>query len=653
MTDKKINILVEMQGNAIKKLQGMQGTVDRTAKSFNLFEGAIQGVGFAITNIAFDQIGRGFEEIKDFSKSSIDASLNYEKALLGLNSILNKFTINQDDALASVKTLTEDGLISQVSAMEGLQNLLNSGLNLDKATELMKRFKNEAVFGKSSVIDMDTAIQNLAFAYKTQNSTLGDASGLSENFSDIIEKGTKILEAQGVATEDITEEMAKYAGIMEITTLTLGNTDLATEGLIGKQALLGTKTTELKQKLGNELAPIVEYLTEKKLELIEKVSVLAEKWLPILTNFIIDTVIPRFLELKEKIKNDIIPSIEQWYDIMKKAVNDIQESLEPFIEWFKENFESIMVSGLTAISIGFTILAINAGASAVATITAMAPVIIALAPIVAIIGVLAVGAGLLHKAWVTNFGGIREKTKEVTDFLLFVFGNIVNYWDEKIKPSLTALTDFFKRNWDSIKIIVRNTWEEIKEIIKIYINIAWGLISTTMKLLQGDWRGAWNQVKETTSTIWDSITKIMTGKLETAKEAIIVVVDAIRTIIENMFNYITEKVNRGKEKLNSIGDFAKKFDPTGTGLIDMLGLANGGDFITNGPMPIMVGDNASGREHVTVTPLGVGETVNNNQKQNINITVNVSGGGDGHTIAEQIKKVLAEQNKLSKMNISY
>jgi len=35
-------------------------------------------------------------------------------------------------------------------------------------------------------------------------------------------------------------------------------------------------------------------------------------------------------------------------------------------------------------------------------------------------------------------------------------------------------------------------------------------------------------------------------------------------------------------------------------------LAGGGDFITSGPMPILVGDNPSGRERVTVTPLGSG-----------------------------------------------
>ena len=35
----------------------------------------------------------------------------------------------------------------------------------------------------------------------------------------------------------------------------------------------------------------------------------------------------------------------------------------------------------------------------------------------------------------------------------------------------------------------------------------------------------------------------------------------------------------------------------------LFGFASGGDFITNGPTPILVGDNPGGREHVQVTPL--------------------------------------------------
>jgi hypothetical protein len=48
--------------------------------------------------------------------------------------------------------------------------------------------------------------------------------------------------------------------------------------------------------------------------------------------------------------------------------------------------------------------------------------------------------------------------------------------------------------------------------------------------------------------------------------------------------------------------------------------ANGGDFYTNGPQLIMVGDNPGGREHVRVDPVGGGQAVTNNW--NINMQSN-------------------------------
>ena len=51
--------------------------------------------------------------------------------------------------------------------------------------------------------------------------------------------------------------------------------------------------------------------------------------------------------------------------------------------------------------------------------------------------------------------------------------------------------------------------------------------------------------------------------------------------------------------------------------------ATGGDFITDGPQMIMVGDTPRGQERVQVTPLGGDPNING--PQGSNITLNVSG----------------------------
>jgi hypothetical protein len=57
------------------------------------------------------------------------------------------------------------------------------------------------------------------------------------------------------------------------------------------------------------------------------------------------------------------------------------------------------------------------------------------------------------------------------------------------------------------------------------------------------------------------------------------------------------------------------------GIGRMLGFAGGGHFITQGPTPIMVGDNPGGREEVIVRPLSSGETVNNTSNSTFNINI--------------------------------
>ena len=66
---------------------------------------------------------------------------------------------------------------------------------------------------------------------------------------------------------------------------------------------------------------------------------------------------------------------------------------------------------------------------------------------------------------------------------------------------------------------------------------------------------------------------------------------------------------------------------TASGLIDkgLASFATGADFVTSGPQMLMVGDNPSGMERVSVTPLGGDPNINGPQGGGGSVTVNVSG----------------------------
>ena len=56
--------------------------------------------------------------------------------------------------------------------------------------------------------------------------------------------------------------------------------------------------------------------------------------------------------------------------------------------------------------------------------------------------------------------------------------------------------------------------------------------------------------------------------------------------------------SRHQQYLQRLGEGDKRMEGTGT-----YSFARGGDFITNGPQKILVGDNPGGRERVSITPL--------------------------------------------------
>ena len=70
--------------------------------------------------------------------------------------------------------------------------------------------------------------------------------------------------------------------------------------------------------------------------------------------------------------------------------------------------------------------------------------------------------------------------------------------------------------------------------------------------------------------------------------------------------------------------------------------AEGGDFITQGPQPILVGDNPGGRERVQITPLS-SPNISGPQGGSVNITFNSPIMSEDYTedvIIPQIKESL-------------
>ena len=129
---------------------------------------------FTAANLAANAITAGITAVKRGFTDSVQAATTYNNAMLGLSSTAASLGQSQDAARQSAKELSSDGLLSVATSANSLKQLMQSGLGLDQAVTLMGRFKDEAAYGRSETISYDQAVGNLAQAYKTNSSELGD-----------------------------------------------------------------------------------------------------------------------------------------------------------------------------------------------------------------------------------------------------------------------------------------------------------------------------------------------------------------------------------------------------------------------------------------------------------------------------------------------
>jgi hypothetical protein len=312
-----------------------------------------------------------------------------------LDIIAGRFGVSAEKAKKASVELGKELRIGTGAAADSIQNLLKSGLNLDQATDLLKRFTNEAITGKSPTISLSQAVQNLSFAYATNNSALGNLSGISENFMNITEKGREALIKEGKAAAEITDEMAKFRGMIDLTNLTMGSSERFTGTLIDKQAVLGQRITELKIAIGEQLNPVLA-------EFIDFIS----------TSGIIDML------------GDVANRFFEWI-----------KALEPVGQWILNNKELVMTF-LTGLALGIT-----------AVITLAPILVIAMNPFIALFTAITVAVGLLYTAWNTNFLGIKETTLKQANAIKWVIDTI-------IIPAIKFLYETFNENFNKIRGIL-------------------------------------------------------------------------------------------------------------------------------------------------------------------------------------------------------
>ena len=405
MSDSMLNILINAKDNASAVMKGLDGAMDK-----------VKGQAQSLASSGLNQLNKGFESTANvikigviagvvgltaalgvFATKTIQAASQYQTSMVVLDIVAGKFGVNTEKAKELATVLGKDLRIGSTTASESLQYLIRSGLTLEQSADMLKRFTNEAVTGKSSSIDLATAVKNLAFAYTTGNSALGNMSGIQENFNDIDKKGLAILQQKGellgltVGKLDEAQKMqARYAGMIELTNLTMGSSERL-QGTFGDNMLaIQARFQELQVELGQRFLPLMGMISDAFLQFIENINI-----------------------------DQIINSITE-------SFNNLLIYLQPVFDFLLQNpliLQAVFI-GLAGV-IGTLVVG--------ALIKMAAAAIVAMAPFV-LLGTI---IGLLFVAWQTNFLGIRDVTQNVLQFI----GNAFQAFGTFLLQNLDGLTN--------------------------------------------------------------------------------------------------------------------------------------------------------------------------------------------------------------------
>ncbi|MFX1499343.1 MAG: hypothetical protein ACFFDH_00100 [Promethearchaeota archaeon] len=516
-------------------------------------------------------------------------------------------------------------------AAESLQNLLKAGVGLDDAEDLLRRFTNEAITGKSSSIDLATAVGNLSFAYATNNSALGNLSGISENFNDIIKKGEEALIADGVAAGDITEEMAKFRGMMDLTNLTLGSSERFMGTLEDKSATLQLQMQDLRVEVGSKLEPMLSKLLDLfvKTGALEAFGKIVKKVFGTIAKvgkIFINTFSKRFGEIKEALgglgeafgrlgklfkvdskdmkkgvkgfANTAVDSLIKIINKVTKFINllvDNKDKIINIINKVKKVFEKLKPISKVLITISNPVLllitlwkkfgkifkklwdddlspAFESLKSAFQTISSVVqtvvPVLITvLKPVIAIIGVALLGVIKI----VTIHFKIWAKAVEIA-------ANIIS-----------GVIEFLKVAFIGLKFLVKKVIEGIKQFIE-----DWKLIfQAAVRFIKGRielWKEAFRRLKELIKKVVEAVkadierikatfaevkariveikNKIVTA-FKNMKERITNIWNGVVNVIKSAINGIIGIINKGINRINNLIDAIRKVPVVGEKIPDI------------------------------------------------------------------------------------
>ena len=385
-----------------------------------------------------------------------------------------------------------------------------------------------------------TMLDNLKLGYggtkEEMQRLLKDAEKISgikydiSSFSDVTEAIHVMQESMGIAGTTAREAATTIEGSISIMK---GAWQNLVVGMADENANMDVLINNFVESVGvaaQNLLPRIEQTLAGIGQLIEKMAPIIADALPKVVEALLPTIITAGITLITALANALVTALPAVKDALMEGLAIILTDVFGVSEDKARGFVDGLNSAFDKVADGFRSLVESAQTEGT----------------------------FLNDVWT----GLQDAGKAFCDLL-------VSLWDV-----LSAAFAWCVESINTEGTFLNTIWENIKTYISAGVDVITGIIKVFTAVLQGDWSGAWEAVKDVAKTIWNAISDIIENTLDWLKPIVSNAVEAIRNAISEKFEAakakVTEIFDSIREKISSAWEFIKSVVQVGIEFIVLL-----------------------------------------------------------------------------------
>jgi TP901 family phage tail tape measure protein len=573
--------------SAMKDMKTFQDESATVSDKFSAMGSALTSVGGTLTkSVTLPLVGVGAAVMK--VGSDFEAQMSRVQAISGATGDELKALTDQAIDLGATTAF------SAGEAAEGMENLASAGFNTQ---EIMSAMPGLLDLAASSGAELGTASEIAASAIRGFGLAASDAGHVADVFAEAAARTNAQTEDMGEAMKYIApvakamgqslEETAAAVGIMSDagikgsqagTSLRSALSRLAkpTDVMLAKMGELGLSFYDAQgnmlplngiiEQLETNMAGLTQEQRNNALitlfgqESLSGMLALMERGpeeLRALTESFEDCdgaaaeMAETMLDNTKGSVEEMMGSIEtlaiRLQQVMAPAVTAVVQKITEFVNKLSslspETLQMIVTIAGVVAALGPLLLIIGKLSSAIGSIISLVGgaggLSAVLTALTGPIGIVIAAIAALVTAWVTDFGGIREKTAEIFEAIKSVF---TTAWE--------FISNLWNENFLNIQNIAQTVWSNIELIFSTAFNLISNAFQIFAALFQGDWDTAWNLVKEGASLIWETIKTLFSNFLN-------LLVDTLIHIGVRLLQAAKDTFNKVKEGFQNVWDAIK------------------------------------------------------------------------------------------------